>query len=168
MVHAAARKASSVRVSHWKIVVQALAIAGVQRRIVSPVARVNLVRAPGAVKHHPTGPVVGMNSYTCDESSYGNCCSSSGYCGSGTAHCASGYQATFSTCSSGSTKISIDGSCGTRNHLTCNNSSFKKSCSGAGYRGHTADHCSTGCQSSFGGCTTSDITQRSVSPDGTC
>ncbi|KAF7532454.1 hypothetical protein G7054_g7955 [Neopestalotiopsis clavispora] len=107
----------------------------------------------------------GKNGKTCKGSTFGDCCSASGYCGKGGDYCDAGCQASFGTCSTGSTAISTDGSCST-NGKTCTGSSFGNCCSSSNYCGATAGHCGTGCQAGFGTCTTA--TTNNISTDGAC
>ena len=109
----------------------------------------------------PDGTCGGTNKYQCKGSGFGDCCSSSGYCGSTTSHCTAGCQAAFGTCTS--TNVSPDGTCGGTKGYVCKGSEFGDCCSSAGYCGSTSAHCTAGCQSAFGTCTSTDI-----SPDGTC
>jgi peptidoglycan/xylan/chitin deacetylase (PgdA/CDA1 family) len=103
--------------------------------------------------------------FTCQGSSFGNCCSQYNYCGSTTGHCSTGCQSAFGTCSNSASpapapapapapkkKVSTDGSCGQGSGFTCQGSSFGNCCSQYNYCGSTTGHCSTGCQSAFGTC----------------
>ncbi|KAH7117300.1 hypothetical protein EDB81DRAFT_952826 [Dactylonectria macrodidyma] len=107
----------------------------------------------------------GKNGKTCTGSTFGDCCSSSGFCGGATDHCGAGCQASFGTCGSGSGTISTDGSCGTKNGKTCKGSNFGDCCSSSGFCGGTSDHCSAGCQSSYGTCSSGS---GDISTDGSC
>jgi hypothetical protein len=134
----------------------------------------------------PDGTCGGTSKYQCKGSGFGDCCSASGYCGSTTAHCNAGCQSTFGTCVS--PDISPDGTCGGTKKYRCQGSSFGDCCSTNGNCGKTIDHCGTGCQGSFGVCSTLPIcyfddtkgqyvcptttatapAQTGVSNDGTC
>ncbi|KAF1837394.1 hypothetical protein BDW02DRAFT_139849 [Decorospora gaudefroyi] len=109
----------------------------------------------------PDGTCGGTNKYQCKGSGFGDCCGASGYCGSTTAHCSAGCQASFGSCTT--TDLSPDSTCGGTNKYKCKGSGFGDCCSASGYCGSTTAHCTAGCQSAFGTCTTTDI-----SPDGTC
>lgn len=117
----------------------------------------------------------GTNGYTCQGSTFGNCCSSSGYCGTTEAYCGTGCQNTFGVCGSNSAvpspkasstkasspapvasstkKVSTDATCGGVNGYTCQGSTFGNCCSSSGYCGSTTAYCGTGCQTGFGTCT---------------
>ncbi|KAH7061724.1 keratin-associated protein 5-4 [Paraphoma chrysanthemicola] len=122
----------------------------------------------GAGKISTDGTCGGTKGLTCTGSTFGNCCSASGYCGSSTAHCEAGCQSPFGTCSAGASKISTDGTCGGSKGLICKGSGFGDCCSSSGFCGSTTAHCSAGCQSTFGTCTTGGTTPSNVSPDGSC
>lgn len=124
----------------------------------------------------------GANGYTCQGSTFGNCCSSAGYCGSTTAYCGTGCQSGFGTCGTNgavssakpattiqtSTKNgatptptpskapaktpSNDGTCGGSKGFTCTGSTFGKCCSQYGWCGSDTAFCGTGCNKSFGTC----------------
>ena len=125
------------------------------------------------------GSCGGTSKYTCQGSSYGNCCSQYGWCGSSDAHCKAGCNSAFGTCT-GSTpttiksstqpaptstrtsaapsstptnKVSTDATCGSNNGgATCLGSTFGNCCSGSGWCGSTSDYCGSTCQSGFGNC----------------
>ena len=125
------------------------------------------------------GSCGGTSKYTCQGSSYGNCCSQYGWCGSSDAHCKAGCNTAFGTCT-GSTpttmksstkpaptstrtsaapsstptnKVSTDATCGSNNGgATCLGSTFGNCCSGSGWCGSTSDYCGSTCQSGFGNC----------------
>ncbi|KAF1365990.1 hypothetical protein EJ07DRAFT_91671, partial [Lizonia empirigonia] len=118
----------------------------------------------------PDGTCGGTNKYKCKGSGFGDCCSSAGYCGS-TTHCAAGCQSAFGTCTT--TDLSPDGTCGGTNKYKCKGSGFGDCCSPSGYCGSTTAHCTTGCQSAFGTCTSTPTSSTAprpsdVSPDGMC
>ncbi|KXH68431.1 lectin [Colletotrichum salicis] len=104
------------------------------------------------------GTCGGTVGYTCKGSSFGTCCSQWGYCGNTDAHCLNSCQSKFGDCSSvtnGGKTVSQDGTCGGTGGNTCRGSNFGDCCSQWGYCGSSTDHCSTGCQSSFGTCSSS-------------
>ncbi|KAH7304502.1 hypothetical protein BKA65DRAFT_416224 [Rhexocercosporidium sp. MPI-PUGE-AT-0058] len=113
-----------------------------------------------------TDGACGKNGKTCKGSTFGDCCSPNGFCGKSTDHCNAGCQATFGTCTSGSSgSISINGECGSKNGKTCVGSTFGDCCSSAGFCGGTVTHCGVGCQkSSSNAC----LMTRIPSADGTC
>ncbi|KAF2742347.1 carbohydrate-binding module family 18 protein [Sporormia fimetaria CBS 119925] len=119
----------------------------------------------GGSKASPDGTCGGTKGYTCSGSGFGDCCSSSGFCGRETAHCSAGCQTAFGTCSSGSSKISTDGTCGGSKGFICTGSGFGDCCSSSGFCGKETAHCSTGCQTAFGTCSTGT---GNISPDSTC
>ena len=98
----------------------------------------------------------GANGFTCQDSTFGNCCSKNGYCGSSAAYCGTGCQAGFGTCSAPPTtgKVSPDATCGGAKGYTCKGSAFGDCCSANGYCGDTDSYCRNGCQSGFGTCNT--------------
>lgn len=108
--------------------------------------------APPSSTVSTDGSCGGTNGYTCQGSSFGNCCSQYGWCGSDAAHCGTGCQSSFGTCGGTSGAVSPDGTCGGTNAYTCNGSGFGNCCSQYGWCGSTTDHCGTGCQSAFGTC----------------
>jgi hypothetical protein len=130
--------------------------------------------APGATKKVSTDATCGgQNGFTCQGSTFGNCCSSSGWCGSTSAYCSTGCQPSFGSCGQSSSpvnvpsstrtsssaaaaptkKVSTDATCGGTKGFTCQGSSFGNCCSSAGWCGSTSAYCSGGCQKSFGTCT---------------
>ncbi|KAL6705783.1 hypothetical protein ACN47E_006421 [Coniothyrium glycines] len=135
---------------------------------------------PSATKKVSTDATCGgTNGYTCQGSSFGNCCSTSGYCGSTTAYCGTGCQGAFGSCTgtgtsavvskaastiktstkaatpapSAAKKVSTDGNCAGTAGTTCQGSAFGNCCSQYSYCGTTTGHCGTGCQKAFGTCT---------------
>ncbi|KAK1843988.1 agglutinin Isolectin 1 [Colletotrichum chrysophilum] len=107
------------------------------------------------------GTCGGTAGFTCQGSSFGDCCSQWGYCGSSSDHCAAGCQSSFGTCSASSgggattsaakpastgSKTSPDNSCGGSNGYTCPSGTC---CSKNGYCGTSSDFCGFGCQTSF-------------------
>lgn len=126
----------------------------------------------------------GNTGNTCLGSVFGNCCSQYGYCGSTTDHCSGGCQAGFGSCSSGGggggsqpapvLKASSDGTCGGSTGSTCAGTPFGTCCSQYGYCGSTDAHCTGGCQSGFGSCSSGGGGSQppppalKTSPDGTC
>ncbi|CAI6340074.1 unnamed protein product [Periconia digitata] len=102
----------------------------------------------------------GTNGYTCQGSTFGNCCSAAGWCGSTGDYCGTGCQSDFGTCGTGSTPapgnpstpVSDDGTCAGTKGQTCTGSPFGNCCSQYGWCGSTGDHCGTGCNSAFGTC----------------
>ncbi|ORX46003.1 glycoside hydrolase/deacetylase [Piromyces finnis] len=100
----------------------------------------------------------------------GQCCSQYGYCGVSSDHCTTGCQSSFGQCGSTTNKktsvkkttattkmatttkkatvTSTNGRCGTE-FGSCPEG---QCCSQYGYCGVSSDHCTTGCQSSFGQC----------------
>lgn len=105
----------------------------------------------------------GTNGFTCQGSTFGNCCSSAGWCGSTSAYCGTGCQPGFGTCGTsgttttapaptGTKKVSTDGTCAGTGGFTCQGSTFGNCCSQYGWCGKTVDHCGTGCNKSFGTC----------------
>ncbi|KAK1689653.1 hypothetical protein BDP55DRAFT_691740 [Colletotrichum godetiae] len=121
------------------------------------------------------GTCGGTAGYTCKGSSFGTY-----------AHCLNSCQSKFGDCSSvtnGGKTVSQDGACGGTGGNTCRGSTFGDCCSQWGYCGSSTDHCSTGCQSSFGTCSSSSSgggaaasssaaqpasTGAKTSPDNTC
>ncbi|OAL51486.1 chitin binding protein, partial [Pyrenochaeta sp. DS3sAY3a] len=124
----------------------------------------------------------GVNGFTCQGSTFGNCCSVHGWCGSTAAYCGTGCQPAFGTCAGASQssslpvnsstrpassstrtsssatpastkKVSTDATCGGRNGYTCQGSTFGNCCSVNGWCGASAAYCGTGCQPAFGSCT---------------
>ncbi|KAK1856377.1 plant lectins antimicrobial peptide [Colletotrichum chrysophilum] len=77
------------------------------------------------------------------------------WCGDSTSHCGAGCQNKFGNCTAIADNISTDGRCGS-NGKTCLGSAFGSCCSEGGWCGSEQAHCSTGCQTGFGNCTTSD------------
>lgn len=141
------------------------------------------------------GSCGGTNKYTCQGSTFGNCCSQYGWCGSTTAHCGTGCNSAFGTCT-GSTpttlksstkpvststrtstipsstptkKVSTDATCGSNNGgATCLGSQFGNCCSGSGWCGSTTDYCGSTCQSGYGYCDTNNPSgTSSTKPSGT-
>ncbi|KAF2814977.1 glycoside hydrolase/deacetylase [Mytilinidion resinicola] len=113
------------------------------------------------VKVSIDGTCGGTNGFTCEESTYGNCCSPSGWCGSSPDYCSTGCQPAFGLCgtvsaapAASSTAVSTEGSCGGVTGRTCEGSAFGNCCSAHGWCGSTADYClaSSGCQDDFGTC----------------
>lgn len=120
----------------------------------------------------PDGSCGGASKYTCQGSSYGDCCSQYGWCGSSDGHCKAGCQNAFGTCAGGtpttiktSTKpaptptksVSKDATCGSNNGgSTCLGSSFGNCCSASGWCGSTSDYCGSTCQSGYGNCGSND------------
>ena len=91
----------------------------------------------------------------------GQCCSAKGYCGTTAAYCETGCQTGFGVCKSDKL-VSTNGKCGVgKGYTVCPSG---QCCSKKGYCGTTSAYCGTGCQSSFGKCTTTS----KVSTDGTC
>ncbi|KAI0123329.1 hypothetical protein BJ170DRAFT_713483 [Xylariales sp. AK1849] len=125
--------------------------------------------APGPGSASPDGSCGGTNQYTCTGATYGACCSSSGYCGDTTGHCSTGCQSLFGTCSVTDDTVSTDGQCGS-NGKTCEGSAFGDCCSSGGWCGGTDTHCGSGCQETFGNCTSGGTSPPSgnVSTDGGC
>ncbi|KAM9874215.1 hypothetical protein VDGL01_11718 [Verticillium dahliae] len=113
-----------------------------------------------------TDGTCGSNGKTCKGSAFGDCCSASGFCGASTDHCGAGCQTNAGTCSgAANNNISTDGSCG-KNGKVCKGSTFGDCCSSGGFCGASTDHCGTGCQASFGTCTTAG--SDNISTDGSC
>ncbi|PON25458.1 LysM domain-containing protein [Trichoderma gamsii] len=102
---------------------------------------------------------------TCDNPSFGPCCSTAGYCGSTSEYCGPG------NCYSGKCDPdlggpSTDGSCGPlfAGNKTCTGTQFGSCCSVSGYCGSSSAYCGVGnCYS--GACST---TGNAVSPMGLC
>jgi hypothetical protein len=99
----------------------------------------------------PDGTCGGSKGYTCQGTSYGDCCSSSGYCGKSTDHCSSGCQGKFGQCSTVTTSkapvqtgVSTDGTCGGSKGLKCQGSTFGNCCSSFASCGSTVNHCAQG------------------------
>ncbi|RAK80817.1 carbohydrate-binding module family 18 protein [Aspergillus fijiensis CBS 313.89] len=100
-------------------------------------------QAAGATSDGTCGPDHGYT--TCNNPSFGSCCSVYGYCGSGSDFCGAG------KCYSGSCEAdvggpSINGECGPNfaGNKTCTGTQFGSCCSVAGYCGSTADYCGAG------------------------
>lgn len=119
----------------------------------------------------------GNTGFTCQGSTFGNCCSQAGWCGSTTAYCGDGCNPLFGTCSSSSSpattvatsvrpsatsaappaktsapasNVSTNGKCGARNgNKVCPGS---KCCSVMGNCGDNMLYCWVGCQKGFGKC----------------
>ncbi|KAG7102490.1 hypothetical protein HYQ44_018300 [Verticillium longisporum] len=124
------------------------------------------VSTDGSCDNISTDGACGSNGKTCKESAFGDCCSASGFCGASTDHCGAGCQTNAGTCSGGaSNNISTDGSCG-KNGKLCKGTTFGDCCSSGGFCGASTDHCGTGCQASFGTCTTTG--SDNISTDGSC
>ncbi|KAF1942657.1 hypothetical protein EJ02DRAFT_308073, partial [Clathrospora elynae] len=106
---------------------------------------------------------------------WGTCCGIAGKCGTGEAFCGVGKcqncnctivipspppfpGASSTTTLAVSTPtpggLSPDGSCGGANKYQCKGSSFGDCCSSSGFCGSTTGHCTAGCQTTFGTCTT--------------
>ncbi|OHW99235.1 plant lectins antimicrobial peptide, partial [Colletotrichum incanum] len=115
----------------------------------------------------PDGSCGGTNQFTCAGSSLGSCCSSGNWCGDTTSHCGAGCQSKFGNCTAIADNVSTDGRCGS-NGKTCLGSAFGSCCSEGGWCGTEQAHCSAGCQTGFGNCTTSGSTTTPVSTDGSC
>jgi len=114
----------------------------------------------------------GTNGFTCQGSTFGNCCSVAGWCGSTTAYCGTGCQSAFGSCTgtgtstsrpatstvrssaapSSTLKVSTDGTCSGTSGNTCLGSTFGNCCSQYGYCGSTTAYCGTGCQAAAGTC----------------
>jgi hypothetical protein len=99
----------------------------------------------------PDGTCGGSKGYTCQGTSYGDCCSSSGYCGKSTDHCSSGCQGKFGQCSTVTTSkapvqtgVSTDGTCGGSKGLKCQGSTFGNCCSSFASCSRTVNHCAQG------------------------
>ncbi|KZL86995.1 agglutinin isolectin 1 [Colletotrichum incanum] len=107
----------------------------------------------------------GSKGFTCPGSL---CCSQYNWCGVSDAHCGAGCQSKFGRCTTTSSKISPDGSCGGTNAYTCTGSTFGNCCSRWGFCGNSDEHCLNACQSSFGDCSSISVGGKSVSQDGTC
>ncbi|KAJ3369677.1 hypothetical protein HDU91_007008 [Kappamyces sp. JEL0680] len=90
-----------------------------------------------------------------------NCCSKYGYCGIGDAWCGSGCQSSFGSCGSQAISLSTDGTCGANVNggkgFKCTGSTYGNCCSSANWCGKSTAHCGTGCQSLFGTCTSSPV-----------
>ena len=120
------------------------------------------------------GTCGGTNGFTCQGSTFGNCCSVAGWCGATSAYCDAGCQPGFGTCSvsssrpttlatstrassapqpSATKRVSTDATCGGTNGYTCQGSTFGNCCSVAGWCGSASEYCGTGCQRAFGTCT---------------
>ncbi|KAH8122261.1 carbohydrate-binding module family 18 protein [Trichoderma asperelloides] len=102
---------------------------------------------------------------TCDNPSFGPCCSTSGYCGSTSAYCGPG-NCYSGKCDPDNGGPSTDGSCGPNfaGNKTCTGTQFGTCCSVSGYCGSTSAYCGVGnCYS--GACST---TGSAVSPNGLC
>jgi len=86
----------------------------------------------------------------------GQCCSKYGYCGTSNDYCGSGCQIGYGNCNNNSSDnvISTDGRCGS-GYGSCPSG---QCCSKYGYCGNSSDHCGSGCQSSFGNCSSSSST----------
>ncbi|CBX96933.1 hypothetical protein LEMA_P100640.1 [Plenodomus lingam JN3] len=126
------------------------------------------------------GSCGGANQFTCQGSSFGNCCSQYGWCGSSAAHCGASCNSAFGTCTGTtkpvsskassapaatptSLKVSTDATCGGKTGNTCLGSTFGQCCSASGYCGSTAAYCGTGCQSNAGLCGSNNGTPSSSS-----
>jgi hypothetical protein len=97
------------------------------------------------------GPNYG--STTCDNPSFGPCCSTSGYCGSSKDYCGAG-NCYSGACDEDNGGLSLDGSCGPNfaGNKTCTGTQFGSCCSTSGYCGSNPDYCGRGnCYS--GACT---------------
>ncbi|KAJ3304059.1 hypothetical protein HDV03_003173 [Kappamyces sp. JEL0829] len=90
-----------------------------------------------------------------------NCCSKYGYCGIGDAWCGSGCQSSFGSCGSQAISLSTDGTCGANVNggkgFKCTGSTYGNCCSSANWCGKSTAHCGAGCQSVFGTCTSSPV-----------
>jgi hypothetical protein len=117
------------------------------------------------------GSCGGTKGFTCQGSSFGNCCSTYGWCGSSTDHCSTGCNSAFGSCTgSGTTskptstvartsstraasspaststnKVSPDASCGGTSGYTCLGSTFGNCCSANGWCGSTTAYVSHPC-----------------------
>lgn len=82
---------------------------------------------------------------TCDNPSFGRCCSTSGYCGSGSEYCGPG-NCFSGACDADEGGLSTDGSCGPNfaGNKTCTGTQFGSCCSVSGYCGSTTDYCGPG------------------------
>jgi len=100
----------------------------------------------------------GANGFTCQGSTFGNCCSSAGWCGSTSAYCGTGCQSAFGTCGTssspttskpatptstptGTPKVSTDGTCAGTSGQTCKGSTFGNCCSQYGWCGSSKFPC---------------------------
>ncbi|KAK2017732.1 glycoside hydrolase/deacetylase [Colletotrichum eremochloae] len=107
------------------------------------------------------------------QSAYGTCTSGSGPSSSGASSSSSVTSSGAVSASSSSptaaanTKISTTGQCGGTDALSCLGSGFGDCCSPYNYCGSSTDHCGTGCQSSFGKCTSASGDTK-VSLNGAC
>ncbi|KAF2135246.1 carbohydrate-binding module family 18 protein [Aplosporella prunicola CBS 121167] len=114
----------------------------------------------------PDGTCGGDKGYTCTGLySPGNkaCCSVDGFCGSSGIHCGTGCQPEFGDCAAAD--VTMDGTCGGDQGLTCAGSAFGACCSALGHCGDTANWCGQGCQKEFSsGCLTVNV----PSVDGSC
>jgi peptidoglycan/xylan/chitin deacetylase (PgdA/CDA1 family) len=133
-----------------------------------PTATSTTTSNPGTIPTEVSldGTCGGSSGYTCQGSSFGDCCSQYGWCGSTTNYCDTGCQSEFGTCgssgtattttsSSGSSStlaVSLDGTCGGTSGNTCQGSTFGDCCSQYGWCGSTSAYCSDGCQTSSGTC----------------
>ncbi|KAF2865856.1 hypothetical protein BDV95DRAFT_599244 [Massariosphaeria phaeospora] len=148
-------------------------------RVPSASTRASSAPAPTGTKKASTDATCGgTGGFTCQGSTFGNCCSASGWCGTTADYCGTGCQSTFGTCGtsggvssavssvrpvttrtsaapapSSTNKVSADGTCGGTTGNTCQGSSFGNCCSQYGWCGSTTGHCGTGCIKGFGTCT---------------
>ncbi|KAJ8117835.1 hypothetical protein OPT61_g1055 [Boeremia exigua] len=72
--------------------------------------------------------------------------------GAGSTQPTTGTKTSTAAASTGTSKVSTDGSCAGTGKQTCLGSTFGNCCSQYNYCGSTTDHCGTGCQSGFGNC----------------
>lgn len=107
------------------------------------------IATPTAVSND--GSCGGTSGFTCQGSTFGNCCSPNGWCGSTSGYCGTGCQSAFGSCGSSSSvtatstststaatasstlKVSTDGACGGTTGETCQGSTFGTCCSAAGW-----------------------------------
>ncbi|KAL6246524.1 hypothetical protein RBB50_006761 [Rhinocladiella similis] len=91
---------------------------------------------------------------TCQDSTFGNCCSTHGFCGSNATYCGGGCQTDYGSCTPSSDLISVDGRCGSSDpsDQICLGSEFGNCCSQNGFCGGNSTYCGTGCQEDFGTC----------------
>ncbi|KAF7447126.1 Keratin-associated protein 5-4 [Pyrenophora tritici-repentis] len=142
---------------------------------------------PATSSYSPTakisydGTCGGSKGFTCQGSSFGNCCSSYGYCGSTSAYCGTGCNSKFGSCarvqttsstrpastkaSSSSSaarpastgKVSTNARCGymygATEGFSCQGSKFGDCCSEYSYCGSDPAYCGAKCQPGFGRCT---------------
>ncbi|KAH8651148.1 hypothetical protein BX600DRAFT_473154 [Xylariales sp. PMI_506] len=111
--------------------------------------------SPTATVVSTDGTCGGVEGFTCQGSTFGDCCSAYGHCGSASAYCSGGCQSAFGTCSTVSATLTVsdNGLCGAASNQTCTGSTYGNCCSKYGYCGSTADYCGTSCQSGYGTCT---------------